>query len=242
MRLAVLEDDASIRAQIESLVSEVGHSCRSFSTSRALTTSLRQESYDLLVLDWNLPDYSGMQLLGWARQNLDPCPPVMMVTSRTEPSDIVAALEAGADDYVVKPIEPSVLLARLGALLRRSYPAEAPVSGKEEWFGVIFDHALIAVTVNGKETVVTSKEFWLALTLFRNMNRAMSRTHLLEEVWGRNPDLPTRTLDVHISRLRSRLGLRPENGFRLTPVHSFGYRLEMIEPSSDVETAQCASC
>ena len=231
MRLAVLEDDASIRAQIQCLVSEAGHNCQTFSTSRALTTSLRQESYDLLLLDWNMPDYSGMQLMGWARENLDPCPPVMMVTSRSEPADIVAALEAGADDYVIKPFDPAILMARLSALLRRSYQAEPPVSGREECFGVTFDHSSMAVFVNGEQAVVTSKEFWLALTFFRNMNRAMSRTHLLEAVWGRNPDLPTRTLDVHVSRLRSRLGLRPENGFRLTPVHSFGYRLEMIEAS-----------
>ena len=231
MRLAVLEDDATIRAQIQCLVLEAGHNCQTFSTSRALTTSLRQESYDLLLLDWNMPDYSGMQLMGWARENLDPCPPVMMVTSRSEPADIVAALEAGADDYVIKPFDPAILMARLSALLRRSYQPEPPVSGKEEWFGVAFDHGSMAVFINGAEAVVTSKEFWLALTFFRNMNRAMSRTHLLEAVWGRNPDLPTRTLDVHVSRLRSRLGLRPENGFRLTPVHSFGYRLEMIEAS-----------
>ena len=74
---------------------------------------------------------------------------------------------------------------------------------------------------------LTDKEFQLALTLFRNLNRPMSRPHLLEAVWGRNPDLPTRTLDVHISRLRLRLGLTPERGFRLSPIHGFGYRLEL---------------
>lgn len=241
MRLALLEDDPAIRAQIENLVSGAGHHVRAFPTSRALTVSLRQESYDLLLLDWNMPDYSGLQLLGWATQNLDPCPPVMMVTSRTEPEDIVAALEAGADDYIVKPFEPSVFMARVAALLRRSYQAEPPVGGKEELFGATFDHGQGTVAVNGATVDVTTKEFGLALIFFRNPNRAMSRTHLLEAVWGRNPDLPTRTLDVHVSRLRARLGLRPENGFRLSPVHSFGYRLEMIPPSSKVDLAQCAT-
>lgn len=242
MRLAVLEDDPSIRTQMETVVTGAGHSCRSFATSRSLTTSLRQESYDLLLLDWNMPDFDGLQLLGWARDNLHPCPPVIMVTSRTEPDDIVMALAAGADDYIVKPFEESVLVARVAAVLRRTYQVETPATGKEELFGAVFDHGLYSVELGGRQVVLTSKEFGLALTLFRNMHRAMSRSHLLEAVWGRNPDLPTRTLDVHVSRLRSRLGLRPEQGFRLTPVHSFGYRLEVIEPASDAETPQCASC
>ena len=241
MRLAVLEDDPSFRAQIEAVVTEAGHSCLSFATSRALTTSLRQESYDLLLLDWNMPDFAGLQLLGWARENLHPCPPVMMITSRAEPTDVVMALKAGADDYVVKPFEPSVLTARVGALLRRTYEIVIPDSGLEELFGATFEHGACAVTIRSHRTVLTSKEFGLALILFRHMHRAMSRAHLLEAVWGRNPDLPTRTLDVHISKLRSRLGLRPEQGYRLSPVHSFGYRLELIEPTSDMEITKCAS-
>jgi DNA-binding response OmpR family regulator len=227
----VLEDDPSFRSQIEAILACAGHSCHSFATSRALTTALRQESFDLLLLDWNMPDFDGIELLGWAREHLNPCPPVMMVTSRAESADVIHALETGADDYVVKPFEPSVLIARLTALLRRTYAA-AQTSGREELFGATFDPSSCTVNIHGKDVVLTVKEFGLALTLFRNMHRAMSRTHLLEAVWGRNPDLPTRTLDVHVSRLRARLGLRPEQGYRLTPVHSFGYRLELMEPAS----------
>lgn len=237
VRLALLEDDQSFRTHIESVLGAAGHSCSSFATSRALTTALRQESFDLLLLDWNMPDFDGLQLLGWAREHLKPCPPVIMVTSRTEPTDIVTALQAGADDYIVKPFDPNVLLARVSALVRRAYPASPKVEGKEVLFGATFDTSLCSVNLHGRDVVLTSKEFGLALALFRNMHRAMSRTHLLETVWGRNPDLPTRTLDVHVSRLRTRLGLRPEEGFRLTPVHSFGYRLEVMEPSSETEVA-----
>ena len=78
---------------------------------------------------------------------------------------------------------------------------------------------------------MTDKEFELAAFLFRNLGRLLSRGHLLEAVWGRNPDLATRTVDTHISRVRSKLNLRPENGFRLTPTYNFGYRLERIDPS-----------
>ncbi len=232
MRLGVLEDDPAFRSEIDTIMASAGHACHSFPTSRALTTALRQESFDLLLLDWNLPDFSGLQLLSWARVNLDPCPPVIMVTCRIDNADIVAALEAGADDYVVKPVDPSVLAARVGALLRRTYPVAVPVSGKEELWGAVFDHSALTVRISGDEVTLTTKEFGLALALFRNMHRAMSRTHLLEAVWGRNPDLPTRTLDVHVSRLRARLSLRPERGYRLMPVHSFGYRLETMDMAS----------
>lgn len=235
MRLAVLEDDLPLCRELEQIVTGAGHFCHAFANSRALITSLRQDSYDLLLLDWNLPDISGIDLLGWARENLNPCPPVIMITSRTDDADMVAALEAGADDYVIKPFEPRVLVARIEALLRRSYTQEQPPVGVEEHCGVAFDHATSSVHILGEEVVLTAKEFGLALTLFRNMHRAMSRMHLLEAVWGRNPELPTRTLDVHVSRLRTRLGLRPERGFRLAPVYSYGYRLEVVDQQSNAE-------
>ena len=89
-----------------------------------------------------------------------------------------------------------------------------------------------SVVVEGETVTLTAKEFELAATLFRNLHRPLSRAYLLEMVWGRNPDLPTRTLDAHISRIRAKLGLRPERGFRLIPVYSYGYRLEAIEPGA----------
>ena len=235
MRVAVLEDDLPLCRQLEQIVTDSDHFCHTFASSRALITSLRRDSYDLLLLDWNLPDMSGLELLDWAQANLSPCPPVIMVTSRTDDADVVVALQAGADDYVIKPFEPRVLVARIEALLRRSYAEEKPAVGVEEHCGVAFDHAASTVHILGEEILLTAKEFGLALTLFRNVHRAMSRMHLLEAVWGRNPELPTRTLDVHISRLRTRLRLRPERGFRLTPVYSYGYRLEIVDQQPKVE-------
>jgi DNA-binding response OmpR family regulator len=151
-----------------------------------------------------------------------------MVTSRSKDSDIVQALEAGADDYITKPIAPPVMLARVSALLRRTYHGSAVAQEREVHCGVTFDHADCAVEIGGRREILTAKEFRLALLLFQNIDRPMSRAHLLESVWGRNPDLLTRTLDVHVSRLRARLGLRPGSGFKLSPVHSFGYRLETV--------------
>ncbi|OCC23593.1 DNA-binding response regulator [Croceicoccus estronivorus] len=228
MRLGLLEDDLATRQEIEAVTSEAGHTCHGYATAKAFKVALRQESFDLLLLDWNVPDASGLDILHWAQEMLDPCPPAIMITSRMDSEDIVKALEAGADDYMVKPLERDVLVARIGAVLRRTYPAPTIVDAREDLWGMTFDHGRNVVDIRGREVALTAKEFGLALTLFRNMGRPLSRVHLLETVWGRNPDLPTRTLDVHVSKIRARLGLRPYLGYRLLPVHSFGYRLEMV--------------
>lgn len=227
MRIALLEDDPSLADLVSATLESAGHSCHHYLDCRSAKVALRQESFDLLLMDWHLPDGEGVDVLRWARENLDPCPPVIMVTSRTEDEAVVAALDAGADDYVVKPIIPAVLLARVGALLRRTYKPADIVGGVETHYGVTFDHGHCTVAIGGETATLTHKEFGLALLLFQNIHRPLSRTYLLEAVWGRNPDLPTRTLDVHISRLRSRLGL-VEAGFKLSSIQSFGYRLEMI--------------
>jgi len=120
-----------------------------------------------------------------------------------------------------------VLIARVNALLRRAYPAKA-AEGVETFGDYGFNAPAETVSVGGETVNLTAKEFGLALLLFRNTHRALSRAHILEAVWGRNPDLATRTLDMHISRIRTKLNLRPENGFRLSPVYSYGYRLERL--------------
>lgn len=232
MRLAVLEDDPSLSDLIEAVLESAGHTVHLFRDCRSLKVALRQESFDLLLLDWHLPDSEGVEVLAWAREHCDPCPPVIMVTSRSQDSDIVTALEAGADDYITKPIVPQVVLARVAALLRRTYQSSSGTQERETHCGVTFDPNDCAVEIDGRREILTTKEYRLALLLFQNIDRPMSRAHLLEAVWGRNPDLPTRTLDVHVSRLRARLGLRPGSGFKLSPVHSFGYRLEMVPGAS----------
>jgi DNA-binding response OmpR family regulator len=214
-----------------------GHNCQTFPLAKALVTALRRDTFDLLVVDWNLPDMSGLETIAWARENLDTPPPVLLLTSRSAEEDVVEGLNAGADDYVVKPVQPAVLLARVNALIRRAYPGK-PAERIETFGDYSFDTQSETVTIDGQAgPAMTSKEFSLALLLFRNTHRALSRAHILEGVWGRNPDLPTRTLDMHISRIRSKLNLRPENGFRLAPVYSYGYRLERLQDGVSGEAA-----
>jgi len=231
MRIAILDDEPEVAAFVSSTLTDAGHHCYVFKNARMLSTRLRQETFDLLVVDWNMPDKSGIEVLGWMHQNMEKPIPAVLLTNRNSDEDIVAGLNAGADDYVIKPAQASILLARVSAVLRRTAPRET--TGSAETYGrFTFHPTRQAVDIDGETVVLTAKEFELAATLFRNLHRPLSRSYLLELIWGRNPDLPTRTLDAHISRIRSKLGLRPERGFRLTPVYSYGYRLEAMEPGA----------
>lgn len=231
MRIAVLDDEVAARAFVIQTLLEAGHHCYEFQNARALSTKLRQDTFDLVILDWNMPDKSGVEIITWMRENMENPVPALLLTNRNDDEDIVIGLNAGADDYIIKPVQPSVLLARVKAIHRRSGPREA-VGSNEAYGRYILHPARQAVTVDGETITLTAKEFELTATLFRNLHRPLSRAYLLEMVWGRNPDLPTRTLDAHISRVRAKLGLRPERGFRLVPVYSYGYRLEALEPEA----------
>jgi len=231
MRIAVLDDEAPARAFVIQTLMEAGHFCYEFKNARTLATRLRQDTFDLVILDWNMPDKSGIEIITWMRENMESPVPSLLLTNRNNDEDIVTGLNAGADDYVIKPVQPAILLARIRAIHRRTGPRET--IGANETYGPYTLHpARQAVTVEDETITLTAKEFELTATLFRNLHRPLSRAYLLEMVWGRNPDLPTRTLDAHISRIRAKLGLRPERGFRLIPIYSYGYRLEALEPET----------
>ena len=140
---------------------------------------------------------------------------------------MVAGLDAGADDYLPKPLSKPVLAARINALIRRAY-AQPVTPGIETYDDIVFHEAAGSVARNGETIALTAKEYALALLLFRNLHRALSRTYILETVWGNEPNLNSRSLDMHVSRVRNKLELRPEQGFRLTPIYSYGYRLERV--------------
>lgn len=228
MKVAILEDEPEQARYVAAVVGRGGHVPLICATGDALIAHLRRETVDLLLLDWNVPNVSGLEVISWAREHLNPTPPILVLTGRMGSEDVVAALEAGADDYVVKPIDAAVLLARIGALIRRAYPAAGGPAALE-FAGRRFNPLDLTVEGPGGEVALTEREFALALILFKNINRQLSRAYLLETVWGWSPDVQTRTLDAHVSRLRGKLDLRPENGFRLAPVYSYGYRLEHLD-------------
>lgn len=227
MRIAVLDDDRSQTDLICQVLSSAGHACYPFLSGEEMLNQLRRESFDMLIIDWQVPDLSGADVLRWARGKLTANLPVLFMTSRSGEDDIVAGLAAGADDYMIKPIRRGELVARVQALLRRAYPSQNPV--EQIQFGhYIFETRTGRLSVDGTAIEVTQKEFDLALLFFRNLGRPLSRAYILEVVWARDIEVPSRTMDTHVSRVRSKLQLRPENGFRLAPVYSYGYRLEQI--------------
>lgn len=227
MRIAVLDDDRSQTDLVCKVLSSAGHACYSFLSGEEMLNQLRRESFDMLIIDWQVPDLSGADVLRWARGKLTANLPVLFMTSRSGEDDIVAGLAAGADDYMIKPIRRGELVARVQALLRRAYPSQNPV--EQIQFGhYIFETRTGRLSMDGIAIEVTQKEFDLALLFFRNLGRPLSRAYILEVVWARDIEVPSRTMDTHVSRVRSKLQLRPENGFRLAPVYSYGYRLEQI--------------
>ncbi|AGH48623.1 winged helix family two component transcriptional regulator [Sphingomonas sp. MM-1] len=222
-----MDDEPTLASHVEAILTAAGHSCMIFNSGRRLLNVLHHETFDLLILDWNVPDFSGLNILGWMKEHIEKYPPVILLTSRSTEEDIVDGLRAGADDYIVKPVQAAILVARVEAALRRAYPAPPPAN-IETFDDYVFDLGQERVTHAGRPVAMTAKEFLLALLLFRNMHRALSRAYIFEALWGRSPDLPTRTLDAHVSKIRSKLNLRPENGYRLAPVYAYGYRLEKL--------------
>jgi DNA-binding response OmpR family regulator len=239
MRIAVLEDDNRQLELTCSVVTSMGYGCVPFSRGQELLRILRRDNFDLLLLDWDVPDLSGMEVLKWVRERSEVHIPVLFITNHVEERDIVRALENGADDFLSKPLRISELKARVRALLRRSYPAQQQ---RVYVFGdFAFDRVETSVTCNGQRMELKHKEVELAYVLFSNMGRLLSRQYLLETVWGQTVVTNSRSLNTHISRIRMVLGLRPENGYHLTSVYSIGYRLESLMDASDAPLLKASS-
>jgi len=227
MRIALLEDDRSQAELIRMWLQDAEHDCQTFELGKQLIRELGRDTYDLLVLDWMLPDIEGIEVLRWIREHIDWPIPILFVTGRDTESDIVAALESGADDYMSKPVKRLEMLARIKAISRRAISQDEP---QMEFGDYLIDTNLRNVYLQGKPIELTQKEFDLVLFLFRCAGRVLSRGHILESVWGRSPDINTRTVDTHISRIRNKLDLRAGHGWQLRAVYQHGYRLEPSEP------------
>lgn len=226
MRVAALDDDVDHLDLVRRTVEAAGHACLCFERGGELLRALRRESFDLLVVDWQLPDLDGIEVVRRVREQGQAQLPILFLTSRGDERDVVEGLGAGADDYMVKPIRVLELTARLRALLRRSHPAEA--AEVLECGGYRLELRQRRISFEGVPIELTQREFDLARCLFAQPGRLLSRGHLFSAVWGLQADIPSRTLDTHISTLRSKLHLRPERGFRLGAVYGQGYRLEAV--------------
>jgi phosphate regulon transcriptional regulator PhoB len=220
----VVEDEPDIRGLIVHHLAREGFRCRTASTGAEALREVRASLPDLVVLDLMLPEMDGLELC--RRLRGDPASaavPIIMLTARTDEVDRVVGLEMGADDYVAKPFSPRELVARVRAVLRRAgRPAgEALLRGGR----VVLDRARHAVEAAGRPVELTPKEFDLLQALMEAAGRVLSREHLLERVWGyaRSAEIESRTVDVHVRRLRAKLG---DEGRRIATVTGVGYRFD----------------
>jgi DNA-binding response OmpR family regulator len=184
VRIAILEDDPDQLALLQRWLVQDGHDVHGYLTGRETMMRATRESFDLFILDWQVPDVSGTEVLQWLRTNVSKKVPILFVTVRDSEQDIVFALEHGADDYMIKPARQQELIARVHALLRRAYPREEDKQLSFPPFQI--DTQRGEIRRDGARIELTPKEFDLAVVLFRNMGRLMSRGHLQETVWGRS--------------------------------------------------------
>lgn len=227
MKIALLEDEVDQAKNLSASLIENQHGCDYFHTGKSFIYAVLHNSYDLLILDWHLPDMEGTEVLKTLRSELSWRIPVIFLTSRDSEADIVTALDAGADDYLVKPARPAELTARLNALSRR-IGNETEEQEELEIGPYVINLSKRTILSSGEDVSLTDKDFDLAVFMFQNIGRLLSRDFLLERVWGISTDINTRTVDTHVSRLRRKLNIKPENGFRVKTIYQHGYRLERI--------------
>jgi DNA-binding response OmpR family regulator len=221
-RALVVEDDPDIVELIDHYLRAEGFEVEAMGDGREALERLRSATFHLLILDLQLPGMDGLSLCAELRRDRRTRSlPVIMLTARGDESDRVVGLEVGADDYVVKPFSPKELVARVRALLRRlerREEEETPIASG----GLELDRTRHTARWEGQPVHLTAKEFALLVALIEARGRVLSRQALLEDVWGYSYAEGTRTVDVHVRRLREKLpGLAP----RLITVKSLGYRL-----------------
>jgi DNA-binding response OmpR family regulator len=239
MRIAILDDEPAELRRVEQTLlqmpepGENAWSLHSFERGEDLLRQLRRETYDLLILDWQLPDLSGLSLLRWTREHMESPPAAIMLTSRDAESDIVQALNTGADDYVSKPFRPNELKARVAAVLRRHSQQRTPAAEVLIFNDLEFDDAELTVSRAGTPIAMTEREYRLAHCLFSNLGRPLSREYLYQRFWSHEEIDSSRPLDTHIYRLRNKLGLTADRGWQLLTIYGYGYRLESVASVSE---------
>ncbi|HVL69467.1 MAG TPA: response regulator transcription factor [Vicinamibacterales bacterium] len=223
-RILIVEDDHDIADLLVHYLQKAGHTTTCVGSGADVLPHLRHAPADLVILDWMLPEMSGLAVCEALRAHPATADlPVIMLTARGDEADRVAGLERGADDYVTKPFSPKELVARVAARLRRTGTAEAPSNGGVVDYGPIsIDADSHRVTLNGEPVRLTAKEFLLLQFLVRHRGRVLSRDVLLTDVWGYQYTGGTRTVDVHIRRLREKLPILND---AIETVKQFGYRL-----------------
>jgi two-component system, OmpR family, response regulator RegX3 len=227
MKIIFLEDDKAFAREIVEALTIDGNEVDYFSSGRDCLKALNAGRYDLAIFDWEVSDMTGKEVLESMKVK-GSYPPVVFLTGRDAEEDVIAIIDSGADDYIVKPTSIKILLARINALYRRANPKAAELA-KVNYGDLIVDFGKRKFELNGDLIKLTEKETDLAVYFFKHIGSLLARSHLTKVIWGTSPDVDTRTIDVHVSHLRSKLKLLPPYGWRLISVYQQGYRLERLD-------------
>jgi two-component system, OmpR family, response regulator RegX3 len=223
-RLLLIEDEESFSETLEYMLSREGFDVATAATGPAGLEEFERRGADLVLLDLMLPGLSGTEVCRSLRQRSDV--PVIMLTARDSEVDKVVGLELGADDYVTKPFSARELVARIRAVLRRRTEAAELLPSVVEAGPVRIDVERHNVTVGGAPVSLPLKEFDLLELLLRNAGRVLTRGQLIDRVWGADYVGDTKTLDVHVKRLRAKVETDPSNPVHLVTVRGLGYKFE----------------
>ncbi len=221
-RVLIAEDEPDIAGLMGHYLERAGYETEIVMSGRDVLARFREQPFALLILDLMLPQLDGLEVCRALRANpATASVPIIVVTARAEEADRVAGLELGADDYVTKPFSPRELVARVGALLRRAGRG-APAEGPLRLGALVMDRDRHVVTAEGTPVRLTAKEFRLLEYFLLHRGRVLSRDLLLSDVWGYQYAGNTRTVDVHVRRLREKIPLLVD---ALLTVKQFGYKL-----------------
>ena len=222
MRIAVLHHDPAAAGALSVVLARFGYRPVAFTGGEALADALAHEQYDLLVMRWDGPDLCGVALMHRLRTRHAHPPATVLILTDDAPGCIGEAADAllgdpSSDADIEQAISAAIASRGTQGALREQF-------GK-----LLFDRAASQVLVGGHPVLLTAKEFALALLFMRNTGQALSRDQIMTSVWGRGDQPGSRTLDAHVAQVRKRLALRPDQGWRLSSVYGFGYRLDKLD-------------
>jgi two-component system response regulator RegX3 len=223
-RILVVEDEQGLREPLEYLLRREGYDVFGVDNGQAAVDFHSTQPADLILLDLMLPGMPGTDVCKEIRQRSQV--PIIMLTAKDTEVDIVVGLELGADDYVTKPYSSRELLARIRAVLRRKVPSSETGDALIEYHGIVVDSDRHQVTKEGVPVALPLKEFELLELLMLNAGRVLTRGQIIDRVWGSDYFGDTKTLDVHIKRLRSKIEPDPSNPTRIVTVRGLGYRFD----------------
>lgn len=221
-RVLLVEDDPGVAELVALALTSLGHSVRVAPDGAAGLTAAGEEPFDVLLLDVMMPGLDGFETA--RRVRATSLLPIIMLTARSDPIDIVVGLECGADDYVTKPVEPRVLDARIKAVLRRSTPAAK--DGTLRFGALCIDRTAMAVTRDGAPVALTPTELRLLVELAEHAGQVLSRHQLLQRVWGYGYAGDSRLVDAVVQRLRAKIEPVPVRPVHLHTVRGIGYRMD----------------